>query len=361
MYLQELQRNWNTFGREDPLWAVASQPDKVDNGWDVQEFFETGTRYVARIVQWMETNGLPAGRGAALDFGCGVGRLTQPLCDHFKTCVGVDIAPSMIARAKEYNRFGARCVYRLNETDDLGLFPNGSFDMVHTAHVLQHIRPEVAIRYIAEFLRVLKPGGLAAFHCPSAPAVYAYPEEGVSCALSTGPGPLSMEHGTRLTVPVRVTNTGAHSIGMDKRTNAPVRLIHHWYNLDTDELAQNHGRMNLPGTVLGPGESLDMDYRAASPAAPGNYALALTALDYRGCSLAAPEEAQCSVAVLVLPATSGTQGAALAAQRPYSETHAIPVETVERVVASAGGRILHVESHQNLPGGQVSSLYYATR
>jgi ubiquinone/menaquinone biosynthesis C-methylase UbiE len=364
MYLQELQRNWNTFGQEDPLWAVASAPDKVDNAWDVQEFFETGNRYIEGIASWMEVNGLPLGRSSALDFGCGVGRLTQALCGHFKTCVGVDIAPSMLAKAKEFNTFGMRCVYRLNETDDLSLFRDRSFDMVHTAHVLQHIRPHVAVRYITEFIRVLKPGGLAAFHCPSAKAVFAYPEEGVACALSprTEAEALAMEHGAKLTVPVTVTNTGAHPIGMGGQINAPVRLVHHWYNIDTDEIVHNHGRLNLPRTVLNPGDSMDMDYRAASPAAPGNYVLAITALDYFGKPMIDMEEAQCAVPVLVTPAKDGPgKQAPLATARPYSESHAIPVETVEQVVNMAGGRIVEVKSSQNLPGDHIGSTYFATR
>ena len=361
MYLQELQRNWNTFGQEDPLWAVASQPDKVDNAWDIQDFFDTGTRHIAHIARWMEENGYPRNKDTALDFGCGVGRLTQALCAHFQTCVGVDIAPSMIAKAKEFNQFGPRCVYRLNEADDLGLFRAESFDMVHTAHVLQHIRPHVSLRYIAEFIRVLKPGGLAAFHCPSAQPVYAYPEEDVSCSLSIGDKPLTMTHGTRLVLPVLVKNTGNHPIGMDKETNAPVRILHHWYNLDTEELLQSHGRLNLPDTVLAPGRELTMDYRAASPDKPGNYMLVLTALDYLSRPLARPDEAQCSVPVLVAPAAHQSETPPLAANRPYSETHAVPVAEVERVVAAAGGRMLDVRSTQRLPGGQVSTTYYATR
>ncbi|WP_338669880.1 class I SAM-dependent methyltransferase [Pseudodesulfovibrio methanolicus] len=362
MYLQELQRNWNTFGREDPLWAVASSPDKVNNAWDVQEFFETGAGHVNHIAAWMKANGLPEGRTSALDFGCGVGRLTQALCDHFKTCVGVDIAPSMLAKAREFNQFGMHCIYRLNETDDLSLFRDGSFDMVLTAHVLQHIRPHVGVRYIAEFIRVLKPGGLAVFHCPSAKAVFAYPDEGLACALSAGTEAMLLECGSKLTIRVKATNTGTHPIGMDQQTNAPVRLIHHWYNIDTDEMAQNHGRLNLPQTVLQPGDSVEMDYLAASPAVPGNFVLAITAMDYFGKPMINPDEAQCVIPVLVVPASEqpGTD-APLAAERPYSETHAIPVETVEQVVSMAGGRMVEVQSNQSLPGGQVSSTYYATR
>jgi hypothetical protein len=43
-----------------------------------------------------------------------------------------------------------------------------------------------------------------------------------------------------------------------------VRLSHHWYNIDTDEIVHNHGRLNLPPAELEPGDTVDMDYRAAS-------------------------------------------------------------------------------------------------
>ncbi len=47
----------------------------------------------------------------ALDFGCGVGRLTQALARHFNIVDGVDIAPSMIELANQFNRSGGRCRY----------------------------------------------------------------------------------------------------------------------------------------------------------------------------------------------------------------------------------------------------------
>lgn len=362
MYLQELQRNWETFGKEDPLWAVASRPEKADNNWDVQEFFDTGTKHIGRILKWMEANGYPHEHRTALDFGCGVGRLTQALCEHFQTCVGIDIAPSMLAKAREFNRYGHRCVYRLNEAEDLSLFREQTFDMVQTAHVLQHIRPPQSLRYIQEFIRVLKPGGLAVFHCPSQKAVFAYPEGGVSCSLTCDDGPRTMEQGTKIAVEVRVTNTGTHPIGMNKQVNAPVRLRHHWYNLDTDELFERHGRANLPHDTLEPGASLTLDYKAASPPEPGRYMLVITAVDHRSIEMANPDEAQCVAPVLVVARSQedGT-GEGLAKERPCSETHVIPVETVRKAVEAAGGKMLDVQSTQCLPGGQISSLYYATR
>src|SRR5262249_48837046 len=103
----------------------------------------------------------------ALDFGCGVGRLTQALARHFETVVGVDIAPSMLRGARKYNKFGDRCQYVLNERDDLRLFESNSFDFIYSNRVLQHMRPEYGKSYLREFIRVLSPEGLLVFYMPS--------------------------------------------------------------------------------------------------------------------------------------------------------------------------------------------------
>ncbi len=40
------------------------------------------------------------------------------------------------------------------------------FDLVLSDIVLQHIRPAVALKYVDEFLRILRPGGIAVFFLP---------------------------------------------------------------------------------------------------------------------------------------------------------------------------------------------------
>ena len=67
----------------------------------------------------VEASGLRVPHHQALDFGCGVGRLTQALAEHFERVAGVDIAASMIARARQENRHGDRVRYVVNERSDL--------------------------------------------------------------------------------------------------------------------------------------------------------------------------------------------------------------------------------------------------
>jgi ubiquinone/menaquinone biosynthesis C-methylase UbiE len=167
MELKELQRNWDAFGETDPLWAILAASEKKGNRWDVGEFFRTGVEDIDRVMQYLESLRIPLRRRTALDFGCGVGRLTQALARHFDAVCGVDIAPSMIELARSMNRSGSRCRFILNEGSDLRLFDDGSFDFIVTMLVLQHMKPRYAKQYLREFVRLLVPGGVLVFQMPS--------------------------------------------------------------------------------------------------------------------------------------------------------------------------------------------------
>lgn len=167
MELKELQKNWNQFGKQDPLWSIITEDGKKGNKWNFDEFFELGRQEIAGVMEYVQKLGLLQERDRALDFGCGVGRLTQALASYFDEVVGIDIAPSMVTLAKQYNRFGARCTYRVNDQDNLRLFPDQEFHFIYSNIVLQHMKPEYAKSYIREFLRVLKPEGVLIFQLPS--------------------------------------------------------------------------------------------------------------------------------------------------------------------------------------------------
>lgn len=167
MTLEFVKRTYEKLGRDDPLYAVLSDKSLRHGKWDPAEFFRTGEREIQGVLEYVDRLGLTLGRRRALDFGCAVGRLSQALAEHFEQVVGVDIAESMIEKAREFNRHGDRVSYRVNSVDNLEILDSNSFDFVYTNITLQHVPPEAAGNYIREFFRLLRPGGVAIFQVPS--------------------------------------------------------------------------------------------------------------------------------------------------------------------------------------------------
>jgi trans-aconitate methyltransferase len=168
MALASHKEDWEELAKLDPLWAICSVPKGKHGGWDLDEFFQSGEAITADVMESAERLGRPRDRVSALDFGCGVGRITRALAQRFDECIGLDISEEMIAAARDLNRSVPNCVFIVNTTDHLGVFEDDRFDLVYTKAVLQHLPDAQVIRaYIAEFVRVLKPGGLLVFQLPS--------------------------------------------------------------------------------------------------------------------------------------------------------------------------------------------------
>ena len=111
--------------------------------------------------------GLPQRRGRALDFGCGVGRHARVLAEHFDEVVGVDVSEEMVRLARRLHEDVEGLEFVVNVDERLAGFPEGAFDLVQSLLVLQHLPDEDAILvYIAEMLRILRPGGLLFFQVP---------------------------------------------------------------------------------------------------------------------------------------------------------------------------------------------------
>lgn len=169
--LEAVHGVFEKLGRDDPMYAALSRNDFRGNRWDPETFFETGRREIGDVIEYLASHGLDPQRGRALDFGCAVGRLTQALADHFQRADGVDIATAMVERAREYNMHGERVHYHASRSPDLRLFGPATFDFVYSNKVLQHIPPEHQLAYIGEFVRVLRPGGVAVFQTRNGPVV----------------------------------------------------------------------------------------------------------------------------------------------------------------------------------------------
>lgn len=159
--------DWEKIGRNNPFFGVASEARFLGRVLEPEAagaFRTYGEVEVARILEAVERWAGPCPRTKALDFGCGVGRLSLPLARHFQEVVGVDISRPMLEEARR--QAGAASVgnLRLCRTLEEVAGERGTFGFVNTFVVLQHIAPERGLACIREMIELLAEGGCGALH-----------------------------------------------------------------------------------------------------------------------------------------------------------------------------------------------------
>jgi len=268
---------WDRAARVDPMWAVLSDPAKRGRRWRAAEFFATGRREISLLLFELSRLGHPPRTDAALDFGCGLGRLSQALGATFSRVVGIDVSPTMIDLATRLNQFPSRVSYLLNDRPDLTRIESGSIDLVYSDIVLQHIPPDESRGYLAEFIRVLRPGGIAVFQLPSTirppterpTAPVAMPEGAYRASLVVGSDRLErLEPGATRDCLVEITNSSG--VDWDQAASGALRVGNHWLAADGSMLIQDDGRASLPER-LAAGAHTALVLPVTAPPGPGRY------------------------------------------------------------------------------------------
>jgi ubiquinone/menaquinone biosynthesis C-methylase UbiE len=103
--------------------------------------------------------------GSCVEIGCGGGRLTNALAQHFDHVHTLDVSEDRLQRAAGLP-FAHKCSFHLVSEPVIPL-PTSSCDLAITTHVLQHIQEkEVTDAYFREMYRVLNSGGVMLVHIP---------------------------------------------------------------------------------------------------------------------------------------------------------------------------------------------------
>lgn len=97
-----------------------------------------------------------------LEFGCGNGRMTRVARPYFNKYFAVDISKTMLSLTKEKVK-DIECVESNGSPIALG---DKSVDIIFTFTVLMHNRKENIAPIIAEFERIIKPGGFMFIQLP---------------------------------------------------------------------------------------------------------------------------------------------------------------------------------------------------
>ena len=332
MRFASLKRHWERLGHNDPYWAVLTDPDKRGGRWDVAEFFRSGVAEIESVLDRATGLGTTPARGRALDFGCGAGRLTQAMAQHFASCDGVDISKPMLEIAQQHNRFPERCTYHLNASPDLSMFPSSTFDFAYSTLVLQHMEPRYSAHYVRELIRVMAPAGLLVFQLPSQRSMWQPPEQ-VQRTAVPGRMPqnacrarITCEHhsltsapGQQLTLNVIVENRSTQTWPAlpDDRGRYQITVGNHWLTDDHETVQRDDGRCPLPHD-LAPGASASVMLVVTAPGEDGVYELELDLVQEDVAWFA-----ERGSATLRLPCVVGTGGAAQP-RRPRAATSSEP-------------------------------------
>jgi SAM-dependent methyltransferase len=121
-----------------------------------------------------EVADLLPGRDLAIEIGCGVGRLLIPMSSRFERVVGVDVAPTMLARLRENcTRFGAANVQPAL-VDEPWDRPSQA-DFAYAWLVFQHVADVTAIEaLLGRLATALKPRGAALLQFDTRPRTLPY-------------------------------------------------------------------------------------------------------------------------------------------------------------------------------------------
>lgn len=384
--LDSVRHFWDVHAKTDPLWAVLSDPSKSGRRWRLQEFMETGEREISLLLYQLKQLGLTTGRAAALDFGCGVGRLTQALARRFESAVGLDVSPRMIELARRLDKHPPRVEYVLSAGDGLDVLSGREFDLIYSNIVLQHLEPDLIRRHLTGFVPLLRRGGIAVFQLPShrrtpAPGPTAMPAAAYAAALRLlGDCPAAAPASSWFQLLVEVRNSSPHA--WSTATHGAIRLGNHWRAADGSMMIQDDGRADLP-VELAAGERCLVPLSVTTPAENATLCLEIDVV-HEGITWFGDRNSpvlQLPVAVGAVPRSAVVSSPGdpipayadeelerhLAASDAGGEAPAaFPMHGVERddviaLLGASGATVVHVEDDGRGGADWVGYRYYAVR
>jgi len=154
-------------------WDRAAEPLEVTelrihDGADASRLRERGQWYIRTLVQLFPW-AVPKPGGVLLDIGSGLGYVMQAALEQFapQRLIGLDVAPSMIEKAKARLTRDRVSDSRLEFLHYDGVtipLPDNSIDYVYSVASLQHVPKVYVYNLFLEIKRILAPSGYCCIH-----------------------------------------------------------------------------------------------------------------------------------------------------------------------------------------------------
>jgi SAM-dependent methyltransferase len=156
--MRDTDADWDAIADAHPFFGVLSAERFRDDRMtpdDRDVFYEWGRADVEKAVApYRRMTGSEFAPHRALDFGCGVGRMSFAMRRYASEVVGVDVAPRMLEVARE--QAAARGVTGVVFRSTL---PTEPVDWVNSMIVLQHVPPVRGHAILEQLVALLRPGG----------------------------------------------------------------------------------------------------------------------------------------------------------------------------------------------------------
>jgi trans-aconitate methyltransferase len=152
-----MSKLWEYYGSHDPYYGVMSAPEFRTQHMTEEaraRFFNSGVEDVAQCVAHAEAEFGPLNFDTALDYGCGVGRLSRPLSDRFQNVICVDISETMLTTARA-NLAGRSVVF-----ENAAQMSDSPTNFIISRMVFQHISPDVGLAILPKLAARLRGTGI---------------------------------------------------------------------------------------------------------------------------------------------------------------------------------------------------------
>lgn len=159
--IRHLISSWDRLAETDALWAILTSDEKAGSKWNEDEFFATGVADVGAVLSQLKALGVSPAPQRALDFGCGVGRLTRALAPHFQAVDGVDVSGAMIEKAGQIRAVPPNVRFLHNPHPNLAALSRERYSLILSLISLQHVPERIALAYVHDMCGLLAEGGVA--------------------------------------------------------------------------------------------------------------------------------------------------------------------------------------------------------